>query len=218
MMGIKCLKCLYERQPLDSVPSYECPKCGAIYEKVESINKLEATMKDNSDAAHLSDEDKKKIKAIKRKYALEQKKLAIANKEPNLSNGNNEDQNIPKLAKIRTKTYTGNQERATRLFRADVKKMAEQGYYPTSQTWVSGSHGCGAFILALILCFILIGILVFIYMLIVKPDGTLSVTYELQEIPPDKEVNTKTCPRCAEKIKEAAVVCRYCNHEFKASE
>jgi|GEM_PF-2034159 len=211
-MGIKCPKCLYERQALDSAPSYECPKCGAIYEKVEAI------MKDNSDTPHLSDEDKKKIEAIKKKYALEQKKLAIANEEPNLSNDNNEDQNIPKPAKIITKTYTGRQERATWLFQADVEKMAKQGYYPTSQTWVAGSHGCGAFLLALILCVILIGILVFIYMLIVKPEGTLSVTYELQEIPADKEVNTKICPRCAEIIKEAAVVCRYCSHEFKASE
>ncbi|MCU0270447.1 MAG: hypothetical protein MUF83_17615 [Acidimicrobiales bacterium] len=25
---------------------------------------------------------------------------------------------------------------------------------------------------------------------------------------------TKTCPRCAEEIKEAAAVCRYCGHEF----
>ena len=34
----------------------------------------------------------------------------------------------------------------------------------------------GAFILALTLCIVLIGILVFIYLLIVKPDGQLVVT------------------------------------------
>lgn len=78
------------------------------------------------------------------------------------------------------KTYRGNQTRATELFHQDAALMAAQGYVPTSQTWAPGEYGCGAFLLALLLCFLIIGILVFIYMLLVKPDGTLSVTYELR--------------------------------------
>jgi predicted RNA-binding Zn-ribbon protein involved in translation (DUF1610 family) len=31
----KCLKCGYERVPSDIAPKYECPKCGAVYAKVE---------------------------------------------------------------------------------------------------------------------------------------------------------------------------------------
>lgn len=58
--------------------------------------------------------------------------------------------------------------------------MAAAGYYPTSQIWTPGAYGCGSFLLALLLCVILVGILIFIYMLIVKPDGTLTVTYELR--------------------------------------
>lgn len=76
------------------------------------------------------------------------------------------------------KKYKGNQEIATRLFQLDAPLMAEKGYFPTSQSWAPGAYGCGSFLLALLLCFILIGILIFIYMLIVKPEGTLTVTYE----------------------------------------
>ena len=40
-MGKKCLKCGYERKPSDIVPDYECPKCGAIYTKVEIAKQTE---------------------------------------------------------------------------------------------------------------------------------------------------------------------------------
>jgi hypothetical protein len=42
------------------------------------------------------------------------------------------------------------------------------------------------------------------------PDRTLTVTYELRATP-DLE---KACPMCAERIKEAALVCRFCGHKF----
>jgi hypothetical protein len=114
------------------------------------------------------------------------------------------------------KTYRGNQAQATAAFQTDSVKMAAQGYYPTSQTWAPGSYGCGAFLLALLLCFVLIGIVVFIYMLIVKPDGTLTVTYELRSVSSARatSVEEKTCPKCAEQVKAAALVCRFCGHNF----
>lgn len=34
-MGKKCIKCGYERQPSDTAPDYECPKCGIVYAKAE---------------------------------------------------------------------------------------------------------------------------------------------------------------------------------------
>ena len=92
--------------------------------------------------------------------------------------------------------------------------MAKQGYYPVSQSSSPGRWGLGAFIIAILLCFIVIGFIVFVYMLLVKPDGTLSVTYELRGIPTEE----KTCPKCAEKIKSAALVCRYCGNQFSSTQ
>jgi hypothetical protein len=124
------------------------------------------------------------------------------------------------LQKVIVRNYRGTQSDATRNFKRDSVIMAEKGYYPTSQNWSPGSYGCGSFTLALLLCIILIGILVFIYMLIVKPDGTLSVTYELKkennQIVEKKIENLKEkeCPECAEMVKEKAKICRFCRHEF----
>lgn len=108
--------------------------------------------------------------------------------------------------------YKGHQSHASASFQHDAEQLAAQGYYPVSQVWAPGSWGCGAFLLALFLCIILIGIVVFIYMLLVKPDGTLTVTYEYRPQPAASE--EKVCPRCAEHVKAAAVVCRFCGHEF----
>ena len=111
------------------------------------------------------------------------------------------------------RTYKGRQKKATEAFQADATKLAMQGYVPASQSWAPGAYGCGSFVVAILLCFIVIGIVVFIYMLIVKPEGTLTVTYTLQASSPDTALE-KTCPKCAEQVKAAAQVCRYCGHSF----
>jgi hypothetical protein len=76
------------------------------------------------------------------------------------------------------RTYKGSQAQAITSFQADSVIMAARGYFPTSQSWVPGEWGCGAFLVALLLCLIIIGVLIFVYMLLVKPDGTLTVIYE----------------------------------------
>jgi hypothetical protein len=125
------------------------------------------------------------------------------------------------LSQLVTKTYKGSQADAMRAYQMDSVNMAAQGYFPTSQTWAPGSYGCGAFLLALLLCVVLVGVVVFIYMIIVKPDGILSVTYELRPasafpaIPATApDAREKTCPKCAEQVKAAAAVCRFCGHQF----
>ncbi len=45
----------------------------------------------------------------------------------------------------------------------------------------------------------------------------MPITYELQAssaIAPSDAKNEKTCPKCAEQVKAAAQVCRYCGHSF----
>ncbi len=105
--------------------------------------------------------------------------------------------------------YKGSQSSTNRAFQEDVAKMASQGYVPGSQSYAPGAYGCGSFILALLLCVVLIGFLVFVYMLIVKPDGTLTVTFVRSVAEPEK-----TCPKCAERVKAAASVCRFCGYTF----
>ncbi len=83
-------------------------------------------------------------------------------------------QNVPTIVR----SYRGRQQAdAVRFYEADAARLAQEGYVPTSQSWAPGQWGCGAFLVALLLFVVLIGILVFIYMLVVKPEGTLTVTY-----------------------------------------
>lgn len=110
-------------------------------------------------------------------------------------------------------TYRGSQAVAQKKYLKDRPKKAKRGYHPVSESWEPGSYGCGAFLLALLLCLVLIGVLVFIYMLIVKPPGTLTVTYEHRDGEPSVSEG-KTCPKCAEQVKIAATVCRFCGYEF----
>ena len=117
------------------------------------------------------------------------------------------------------KKYKGSQQAALDKFQTDSEKMAADGYRPTSQSWAPGAYGCGEFLLALILCFVLIGFLIFVYMLIVKPDGTLTVTYELTQASSAESAlasgESKICPQCAETVKAAALICRFCGHKFE---
>jgi hypothetical protein len=115
------------------------------------------------------------------------------------------------------KTYRGSQRGATDAFKQDAQQMAAKGMLPTSQTWAPGSYGLGAFLFALLLCVVLIGFVAILYMLVVKPSGTLTVTYSAKEAAP-AAATEKVCPKCAESVKSLATVCRFCGHTFPEPE
>jgi hypothetical protein len=100
---------------------------------------------------------------------------------------------------ILVRNYTGRtQADAAELFRRDAQFLATKGYKPVSQSWADGRPGVGR---ALVIGRLATAI---------RPDGTLTVTYQFQGL----TETTKVCPRCAETIKAAAVVCRFCGHEY----
>jgi hypothetical protein len=126
------------------------------------------------------------------------------------------------------RTYKAkNQEAAAQAFQHDAASLAAAGYVPVSQSWAQGTYGCGSFLIALLLCILIIGFLIFIGMLFVKPDGTLTVTYQYREENQDVPAGgassssssarmTKRCPRCAEDVLAEATACRFCGNEFTA--
>jgi len=80
------------------------------------------------------------------------------------------------LGEQTVKTYIGKEATATMNFQADAV-MAAQGYSPVFQSWVPGQWQSRSFIAVLLLCFLIVGIPALVYMLIVTPDGALTVTY-----------------------------------------
>jgi hypothetical protein len=79
---------------------------------------------------------------------------------------------------IIVKTYTGTEAEATTHFLAEAALMAAQGYSPVFQSWTPGQWQSKSLITALLLlCLLIVGIPALVYMLIVTPDGALTVTY-----------------------------------------
>ena len=68
--------------------------------------------------------------------------------------------------------------------------MATDGYVPVYHTWAAGEWSTGAFVIAILLIFLFgLRLLILGYLLVVKPPGTLTVTYELRTNNDDEDVS-----------------------------
>ena len=80
---------------------------------------------------------------------------------------------------ILVETYMGKQGEATARFQAHSIEMATEGYLPRWQSWAPGEWPREAYVVAVLLIFLFgMGILYLGYLLIVEPEGVLTVTYE----------------------------------------
>jgi hypothetical protein len=124
-----------------------------------------------------------------------------------------------------TRRYPGKYQQAMADYQRDAADLARTHWYPVNQQYTQGQWGCGAWILAFIALAILVGIIILAYMVAVRPAGELVVTYEYRPpVAPPARVDapapvpvaddTMPCPRCAETIKKAAKVCRFCGLEL----
>lgn len=92
------------------------------------------------------------------------------------------------------RVYRGSRADSFGAFQMDAVSTGAAGYVPTSQSWTPGQWGAGQFFLALLLCLVLIGFIVFIYMAIVKPAGSLSVIYQRTAQAPNHVLDQPRAP------------------------
>jgi hypothetical protein len=98
----------------------------------------------------------------------------------------------------------------------EAQELAFHHWFPASQTYVPGTWGKRARVLA--------------FLKVAKPTGELVVVYEYRParstpalaaapapiLPTADGSNddTKTCPQCAERVTAGALLCRFCGYEF----
>ena len=76
------------------------------------------------------------------------------------------------------RTYQGRSQRDVVVrYMRDAQDLAVRGYEPVSQSWGDGQWDVALFLLALILSLFGIGLVLLAYMAIIRPEGTLVVTF-----------------------------------------
>jgi len=65
-------------------------------------------------------------------------------------------------------------------FQRDLDNLVEHGYVPATQSWAQGEWGVGSFLIALVLTPFGIGVVIFLFLVVVRPVGTLTATFVLR--------------------------------------
>jgi len=89
------------------------------------------------------------------------------------------------MSTIVIKNHTGIHNQIVYNFKRDHEEISKEGYSLKSQIFIPGSYTTGNFIICALLCLIIIGVIGFIYMALIKPEGTLITTYEKDEYKSD---------------------------------
>ena len=188
-MGKTCKKCGYTTTEEDSGDGVMCPKCGAVYAKVEE-----------------------QLKKIEYQKEIEAKRKAREQEEKEADARDLEERKRT-LPKVLIHSYEGPKSEWLNDFFHESQRLLKDGYIPTSQTYAPGAYTLGETLLAWFLCFFFIGILIIVYRFWFNPKGVFTVVYELKEFPPDT-ILQKKCPKCAELVRKEALICRFCGTEF----
>lgn len=112
------------------------------------------------------------------------------------------------------------------MIKAEKYLSSQSEITEDSSNYEQGRRGLGhlffSFIVALIIGLVLLVVgfpvivspiaigIITILVFMKKPAGKLTVSYKQTD-------KLKTCPKCAEEVKEAATVCRYCDYNFQSS-
>lgn len=86
----------------------------------------------------------------------------------------------PERPTILVRVYPGYHETASELFQLDAEGLAEVGYFPVGQSYAEGRWRTSLVVLVVIASLFLIGLPFLAYVLVVRPPGSLSATYELR--------------------------------------
>ncbi len=89
----------------------------------------------------------------------------------------------PDRPTILARIYPGIHEAAVELFQMDAELLADQGYLPVGQSYAEGRWRTSVVILVILASAVVIGLPFLAYMIVVRPPGSLAVTYELTRRP-----------------------------------
>lgn len=70
---------------------------------------------------------------------------------------------------------------AIRWYQRDLDDLVDHGYLPTGHSWAPGEWTFAPFLVGILLAPLGIGVVLLIYLAVLRPDGTLTATFVLRD-------------------------------------